>query len=402
MLKLKPSIDDLTKSAIRSILKNKIRTLLTSLGIIIGVTSVILLVSIGNGLKSFVADQFEQLGSNLLFVMPGTIAENGPRGSSSLVKFNEKDVNNLKKIKNAIVLPMVETRGKVKYLKKEEKTTILFATFDFGKNMNSIPSSGNGRWFTQSEENQKAKVAIIGPELKTKLFGNSSFLNKKINYSGTTFKIIGMLDSKGRGIGGQGSDNALYIPLSVGFIIANNHDIQSIVIKAKDKEDLEIIKKEAKTIMSKNYKKEDSFTVADQSQILSSINTILNTLTIALSGIAAISLLVGGIGIMNIMLVTVNERTREIGLRKAIGAYPRAILLQFLIEAIILSCLGGGIGIILGSLGAWGIDKIFPAKVTLNSVLLAFGVSTAVGIIFGVAPARKASKLSPIDALRYE
>mgnify|MGYP001404523117 CR=1 FL=1 len=402
MLKLKPSIDDLTKSAVRSILKNKSRTFLTSLGIIIGVSSVILLVSIGNGLKSYVAGQFESLGSNLLFVMPGTIMQNGPNGSSSIVKFNEKDVSNLEKIKNAVVLPMVETRGKVKYLKTEEKTAILFVTNNYGKNMNSLPSPGNGRWFTASEENQKAKVAIIGPELKTKLFGNSDFLNKKINYSGTTFKIIGMLDSKGRGIGGQSSDNALYIPLTVGFVIANSHDIQSIVLKADKKEEIEIVKKEAKEIMGKNYKKEDSFTVADQSQILSSINTVLNTLTIALSGIAAISLIVGGIGIMNIMLVTVNERTREIGLRKAIGAYPRAILLQFLIEAIILSCLGGGIGIILGSLGALGIDKIFPAKVTINSVLLAFGVSTAVGIIFGVAPARKASKLSPIDALRYE
>lgn len=403
MLKLKPSFDDLTKSAIRSILKNKSRTFLTSLGIIIGVSSVILLVSIGNGLKAYVSDQFESLGSNLLFVMPGTIMQNGPNGSSSLVKFTEKDVTNLEKIKKATVLPMVEIRStKVKYLKTEEKTAVLFVTSNYGKNMNSLPTPGNGRWFTQSEENQKAKVAVIGPELKTKLFGDGSFLNKKINYSGTNFKVIGVIESKGRGIGGQSSDNAMYIPLSVGFIIANNHDVQSIVIKADNKEDTEIIKKEAKEIMGKTYKKEDSFTVADQAQILSSINTILTTLTIALSGIAAISLIVGGIGIMNIMLVTVNERTREIGLRKAIGAYPRAILLQFLIEAIILSCLGGGIGIILGSLGAMGIDKIFPAKVTLNSVILAFGVSTIVGIIFGVAPARKASKLSPIDALRYE
>jgi len=402
MLKLKPSIDDLTKSAIRSILKNKSRTFLTSLGIIIGVSSVILLVSIGNGLKAYVSDQFESLGSNLLFVMPGTIMQNGPNGSSSLIKFTEKDVSNLEKIKNAVVLPMVETKGKVKYLKAEEKPGVIFVTSDYGKNMNSLPSSGNGRWFTQSEENQKSKVAIIGPELKTKLFGDGSFLNKKINYSGTNFKVIGVLDSKGRGIGGQSTDNAIYIPLSVGFVLANNHDVQSIVVKADNKDDLESIKKEAKAIMGKNYKKEDSFTVADQATILSSINTILTTLTIALSGIAAISLIVGGIGIMNIMLVTVNERTREIGLRKAIGAYPRAILLQFLIEAIILSCLGGGIGIILGSLGAMGIDKIFPAKVTLNSVILAFGVSTIVGIVFGVAPARKASKLSPIDALRYE
>ncbi len=402
MLKLKPSLDDLIKSSIRSILKNKSRTILTSLGIIIGVSSVILLVSIGNGLKSYVADQFESLGSNLLFVMPGTIMQNGPNGSSSLIKFTERDVVNLKKINDVVVLPMVETRGKVKYLKNEAKPGVIFVTADYGKNMNSLPSPGNGRWFTTGEENQKAKVAVIGPELKEKLFGDSGFLNKKINYAGTNFKVIGMLDSKGRGIGGQSTDNAIYIPLTVGFVLSNNHDIQSIVIKANNKEHLEIITKEAKNIMGKVYKKEDSFTVADQAQILTSINTILSTLTIALSGIAAISLVVGGIGIMNIMLVTVNERTREIGLRKAIGAYPRAILLQFLIEAIILSCLGGGIGIILGSLGALGIDKVFPAKVTLQSVILAFGVSTAVGIIFGVAPARKASKLSPIDALRYE
>jgi putative ABC transport system permease protein len=409
MLKLKPSLDDLIKSSIRSILKNKVRTFLTSLGIIIGVTSVILLVSIGNGLKDFVVEQFDSLGSNIVYVMPGKMfsgnGEGFAGGGQSMMNnsFKEKDLTNLtRKLDIEAIFPMIETRAEVKYLTNSKKTSLEITNYQYGKSMNSLPSSGNGRWFTKAEENKNSKVVILGYNVKDELFGKSNPLNKKINISGHTFKVIGYLDQKGRGLGGASIDDAVYIPLNVSYNIVGHKNIQSIGIKVKDKEDIEKIKKQTEEILKKDYKKEDSFSVVDQSQILSSINTILSTLTVALSGIAAISLIVGGIGIMNIMLVTVTERTKEIGLRKAVGAYPQAILLQFLIEAIILSCLGGGIGIILGSLGSWGIDKIFPAKVTLESIILAFGVSTIVGIIFGVAPARKASKLSPIEALRYE
>ena len=408
MFKLKPSLDDLIKSSIRSILKNKVRTFLTSLGIIIGVTSVILLVSIGNGLKSFVVEQFDSLGSNVIYVIPGNMFGGDGGGFSSGppvmgVTFKEKDVDNLnRKLDIESIFPLIESRTEIKYLNKNKKTALEITNYEYGRSMNSLPSSGNGRWFTKAEEDKNAKVVILGYDVKEKLFASANPLNKKVNVSGTTLKVIGYLDKKGRGFGNASIDDAIYVPMNVGYNIVGHRNIQSIGIKAKDKEDIEKLKKQTEDILKKDYKKEDSFSVVDQSQILSSINTILSTLTVALSGIAAISLVVGGIGIMNIMLVTVTERTKEIGLRKAIGAYPRAILLQFLIEAIILSCLGGGIGIIIGSLGAWGIDKVFPAKVTLESILLAFGVSTIVGIIFGVTPALKASKLSPIDALRYE
>ena len=214
-------------------------------------------------------------------------------------------------------------------------------------------------------------------------------------------KIIGINDIRGSSFGGPSVDEYIYVPFAIASDIAGNENIQQIIIKAADKNQIESTKEKTKDILLKDYE-EDAFSVFDSAQLLNSINAIISTLTIALTGIAAISLVVGGIGIMNIMLVTVSERTREIGLRKAIGAYPRAILIQFLFEAIILSGLGGLIGIILGSLGTLAINNFFPAKVTPGSVILAFGVSFLVGIIFGVTPARKASKLSPIEALRYE
>jgi putative ABC transport system permease protein len=202
-------------------------------------------------------------------------------------------------------------------------------------------------------------------------------------------------------MGGPSIDNQAYVPLSVAFDFSGNENINTILIKTVSKEVIEKTKKDITKVMLKKYDS-DAFSVFDSSQLLNSINSIINVLTIGLSGIAAISLVVGGIGIMNIMLVSVTERTREIGLRKAIGASPNAILIQFLIEAVILSCFGGLIGIIFGFLGTLAINPFFPAKITISSVLLAFGVSSAVGIIFGVAPASKASKLSPIEALRYE
>jgi putative ABC transport system permease protein len=202
-------------------------------------------------------------------------------------------------------------------------------------------------------------------------------------------------------MGGPSIDEFIFVPIGLANDLAGDENIQEIMVKTSTKDQVDSTKKTIEKIFLKDYNK-DSFSVFDSAQLLTSINSIISTLTVALTGIAAISLVVGGIGIMNIMLVTVSERTREIGLRKAIGAYPRAILLQFLFEAVILSGLGGSIGIILGILGTMAINQIFPAQVTLGSILLAFGVSFIVGIIFGVTPARKASQLSPIEALRYE
>ncbi len=411
MLNIKPDLNELVKSAIHSILKNKSRTFLTSLGVIIGVTSVILLISIGNGLKSYITDQFESLGSNTIYIIPGKILSNNgnlkPGEATGIlnITFTEKDVQNLQReLSVAAVLPIAENTAKVKYLNVTKNVALLATTYNYGRYMNNEPAPGHGRWFGQDEENKNAKVVILGGQIKEDLFGRQNPIGKKISLGGNNFKVIGFLDKKG-GIGlggGNGIDNIIYLPITTNFLLTGRNDIRSIAIKTWTKEDISSVKKQAEKIMAKEYKKEDSFSVIDQAQILSSINAILGTITLTLSGIATISLIVGGIGIMNVMLITVSERTREIGLRKAIGAYPQAILIQFLIEAVILSILGGGVGIILGSVGAVIINNFLPAKVTSASIMLAFGVSSLVGIIFGVIPARQASRLSPIDALRYE
>lgn len=405
---LKPSLDDLLKSSLRSIWKNKGRTVLTSLGIIIGVTSVILLTSIGSGLKKYVSDQFDSLGANSVYVSPGRIFNdqggfNQPAGQLLTVKFSQKDTVLIKRnFRNFLVMPANVSFSDIKSPYATKKTIeIAGSTFEYGPNNNLTPSAGNGRWFTSEEDDKKTPVVILGNKLASDLFPQTSALGKKVIIKGKNLKVIGIIDKKGASMGGPSIDDHAFVPLSVGFIISGNEDVNTIVVKVPEKDQVEQAKKDITKLMLKKYDK-DAFSVFDSSQLLSSINSIISTLTIALTGIAAISLIVGGIGIMNIMLVTVTERTREIGLRKAIGAYPRAILIQFLIEAVILSALGGTIGIIFGFLGSLLINNFFPAQVTLSSVLLAFGVSSAVGIIFGVTPARKASKLSPIVALRYE
>ncbi len=406
---LKPTLPELIKTSLRSIAKNKGRTVLTSLGIIIGVTSVILLTSIGNGLKSYIAEQFESLGSNQVYVLPGKVFNEKGGFSSNPTQgfvsnsFTQKDIQNLKRNIDLIdvVLGSVEISGTIKYRGKNQDAQIVATGSEYGKISNSLPESGNGTWFSKEDESKKTGVTVLGFQTAEDLFGNINPIGKTVVANSKNLKVVGVAPKKGGGLGGSNVDKAIYVPLEIGFDLSGNRKIQSILLRVKDKDQIAAAKKAVEKEMLKTYD-EDAFSVVDQSQILSSINSILSTLTVALSGIAAISLLVGGIGIMNIMLVTVSERTREIGLRKAVGATPKAVLLQFLFEAVILSCLGGAIGVVLGFGLTLVIDRFFPAVVSLNSVLLAFGVSSLVGIVFGVTPARKASKLSPIEALRYE
>ncbi len=404
---LKPSLNDLLKSSFRSILKNKSRTILTSLGIIIGVTSVILLTSIGNGLKKYVTDQFDSLGANSIYISPGKVFnDNGgfsQSGGMMLNTFTQKDVTTLnRKLNNVDITPASAVFADISSSFSTQKNIeIDGSTENFGKNNNLTPSNGNGRWFTKEENDKNTPVIVLGYQLALDLFPKSSAIGRKVIVKGKTLKVIGVSDKKGASFGGPSFDKQGYIPLNLAFELSGKNDIQSIIIKAPNKDLIEPLKKQITNILLEKYDK-DAFSVFDSSQLLNSINSIISVLTIGLTGIAAISLVVGGIGIMNIMLVSVTERTREIGLRKAIGAYPRAILIQFLIEAIILSCIGGLTGVILGYLGTLAIKPFFPAQVTISSVVLAFGVSSLVGVIFGVAPARKASKLSPIEALRYE
>ena len=404
---LKPSLNDLLKSSFRSILKNKSRTILTSLGIIIGVTSVILLTSIGNGLKKYVTDQFDSLGANSIYVSPGKVFNDdggfSQSGTIMINTFTQKDVTTLKrKLNNVDITPASAVFADISSpFSTQKNIEVDGSTENFGKNNNLSPSEDNGRWFTKEENDKNTPVIILGYQLAQDLFPKSSAIGRKVIIKGKTLKVIGVSDKKGASFGGPSFDKQAYIPLNLAFELSGKNDIQSIIIKSPSKDLIDPLKKQITNILLEKYDK-DAFSVFDSSQLLNSINSIISVITIGLTGIAAISLVVGGIGIMNIMLVSVTERTREIGLRKAIGAYPRAILIQFLIEAVILSCIGGATGVLLGYLGTLAIKPFFPAQITISSVILAFGVSSLVGIIFGVAPARKASKLSPIEALRYE
>ncbi|MEI8067745.1 MAG: ABC transporter permease [Candidatus Shapirobacteria bacterium] len=405
---LKPSINDLIKSSVRSILKNKGRTVLTSLGVIIGVASVILLTSIGNGLKIYISQQFESLGANTVFIVPGKIfddkggfSSSGGSGRFVSTSFSFTDLSNLKRnIKNSTIVPMSVSIVNIKSSKATKTNiSIIGSTYQYATSANYVPTIG--RWFNKEEEDKKTDVIVLGNTLANDLFPAGNALGKKVIVQSKNMKIIGILDKKGSSFGGPDVDQYAFTSIGNVFDFAGNQKINEILIKTQNKELVPQVKDEVTKVMLKKFDK-DAFTVFDSSQLLSSINSIIGMLTVGLSGIAAISLIVGGIGIMNIMLVTVSERTKEIGLRKAIGAYPRAILIQFLIEAIILSSIGGFIGIAVGWLGSIIINNFFPARLTLSSVSIAFGVSALVGVIFGVVPARKASKLSPIEALRYE
>jgi putative ABC transport system permease protein len=382
--------------SIRSILRNKIRSALTMLGIIIGVSSVILLVSLGQGLQKYITGQFEELGTNLIIVLPGKVAIGGGGGAS----FSQGPPNfagsklTIKQAGTAIEMPTA-----IKYKGKSKYTTAAAISANYGKIRNI--SVAEGRNFNQSDVDLSRKVAILGKGLADNLFGQSQAIGGEVTIGDQRFTVVGILKDIGAGSIGLDVNNFLAIPITTGQKVFNQTNVQTIVIKARTKEDVPAAIALTKKYLGKELK-DDDFSVVDQSSLVTTINQILGVLTAALGGIAAISLVVGGVGIMNIMLVSVTERTREIGLRKAVGAKESDIRIQFLIEAVVLSVMGGGIGILIGAGGAFIINKFITTSVTFWSVMLSFGVSAAVGIIFGVAPAIRASRLDPIDALRYE
>lgn len=397
-------ISEIFRLSLRSIIRNKTRSVLTMLGIIIGVASVILLVSLGQGLQDFVTNQFEKLGSNIIYVIPGKIGSGGFSGGPPNFagsKLSLKHVAGIAKLGGSILDAGGGTQSvsAVKYRGKSMYGTVVGGTGNYMK-IHAISVSA-GRTMTETDVRLGRKVAVVGKDVISKLFGQSNPLGKEITIGDQKLIVVGILSDMGSaGALGGGNDHS-FIPITVASKIFGNENLQTISIKAATKEDIPVAIKQAKRYLLRELK-EDDFSVMDSSSLLSTINQILGVLTAALGGIAAISLVVGGVGIMNIMLVSVTERTREIGLRKAVGAKPKDILIQFVIEAVSLSVLGGIIGISIGIGGAFIINKFFPAAVSFWSVSLAFGVSAIVGIVFGVAPALKASKLNPIDALRYE
>jgi len=388
-------------------MRNKARTFLTTLGIVIGVASVVLLQAFGLGLKAYIQGQFDSLGTNLIFVLPGSMFRSGSSGFSpgsigTLISFDEKDLNNLKRASYAeTVVPSTMKSSKVDAQGKNEYATVYGTSEEIFPTRNLELS--NGIFFSKSDVNKRAKVAVIGSKIAEKIFGQSEFaLDQKINVDKISFKIIGVLKSKGGGgFGGPDFDNYIYIPYKTAFLVNDKKSFSNFIIKSVSSERISDLKNETDKILLKRYK-EDDFSVAESKEILNTVESIFAMLNMVLIAIGAVSLVVGGIGIMNIMYVSVTERIREIGIRRAMGALEKDILFQFLSESILLSLLGGVLGLLLSFLIVLILRIFFPAYIDLNSMLMAIFVSSAIGVGFGVFPARSAAKLLPIEAIRYE
>lgn len=396
------NIEESVKIAFAALRLNKLRSFLTMLGIIIGVTSVVLLVSLGAGLQSYITSQFEQLGSNLLFIIPGRIGFGGRGpGGATINKLTQKHVDQIEKRVDGLlgVVPTVQQFTTVKYQSKVQKdVTIIGTTEEFDDVVNLTAVSGN--FFDKNQVEAGKKVAVIGKTIAEDVFGDKNPIGQKIDIKGQKYTVLGILKAQGSTFGID-QDNVVVIPIIAAQRQFGFDQINNIYARVQDQEMVNETAEAIKKVLLADLS-EDDFSVMTAEETLATIRSILGVISAALSGIAAISLIVGGIGISNIMLVSVTERTREIGLRKAVGATPQHILLQFLTEAVILSLAGGLIGLLLALSGTFVANRFVPATITPWAIFIAFGFSVLVGIIFGVAPAIRAARLSPIDALRYE
>nr|WP_242637841.1 MULTISPECIES: ABC transporter permease [Bacillaceae] len=381
------------KMALRSIKGNKLRSALTMLGMIIGVSSVIILVSIAQGSARNVTSQINQLGTNLL-----TINTFGTD-----VALTEDKISALSKLDGVkAVSPVVSGRVNVKKDRTTSQVTLTGTNADYSTVRDTSVSAG--RFITDLDMEYRQKIVVLGADTASTFFGTENPVGQYLQIEGTSFKVVGVLVSKGSSMG-QSGDNVVIVPLSSGQRLVKSSTINQVYLQGKSEDQMDFVMNEIKMTMASLYpNKSDSYSVTNQQDIMDTMSSVSDTMTMMLGGIASISLLVGGIGIMNIMLVSVSERTKEIGIRKAIGAKRRDVLLQFLIEAVVLSGVGGIIGIIAGV----GLGKILSTLLRLSVsfsssvLLLSFLFSLVVGVVFGVFPANKASKLNPIQALRYE
>ena len=380
------------------------------LGIIIGVGAVVAMISIGAGATQSVTGRIEGLGSNLITISPsGGSRGAGPRqaaGSNDSLSISDAESikKNITLVKN--VSPEYTSRSQVIYQNSNVNTSIngVTQTYESVRNFNVA----FGEFISADDDKTQGRVAVLGQTVVTDLFSGNDPIGKTIKIENIPFRVIGVMESKG-GSGFQNSDDAIFIPLQTAQKrVYGATSLSAISIEVTEKDLMTEASNQITSLLLNRHEiadpNEADFRLINQEEILSTLNEVTGTLTLLLGGIAGISLLVGGIGIMNIMLVSVTERTREIGLRKAIGAKRRDILLQFLIESTVLSLFGGMIGIALGLTGSWLISSLagWATVISLNSILLAFFFSAGIGIFFGVFPARRASHLNPIEALRYE
>lgn len=392
------------KTALVSLNRNRIRSFLTMLGIIIGVASVILLISLGAGLKGSIAKQFEKLGTGTLYVTPGKLGEGGGLSggsgmSTNKLKFSDAD-DIRRQIENVVnVSSGIESITSVEYRGKKRLGVIFLGVDASFFNIGDFKVNA-GRVFSENENKSGRRLVIVGQTIVDKLMDGTSPLNKQLTVKGKKYKIIGVLEKQGSVVG-QDQDNVVVLPAATAQRQMGFDRPTWILAKVTSNEFIPDVEGDIQQLLSKRLTNDD-FTVLTQEESMKIADTILGIVSAVFVGIAAISLLVGGIGISNIMLVSVTERIREIGLRKAVGASPNDIFLQFLIEAVVLSLSGGIIGLMVATAGTFGARLFMPAIVTPSAVLLAVGFSVAVGIIFGVTPAIRAAKLEPIEALRHE
>jgi len=401
---------NLIKVAFKSIVKNKMRTLLTMLGIIIGVAAVIVMVAIGKGAEKRIQDQIASMGTNLITIFPGSMQSRGVRmGPDSGVQLTLEDVERLKK--NATLLqavsPMVRTGAQLIGGSGNWNSSVWGVSEQYLE-IRDWPLS-SGEFFSTADIRAQNKVCIIGQTIVKNLFPGDDPVGQQLRVGKIPFRIIGVLKEKGQGAFGQDQDDLLIAPYTTVLYRMSGHvHVNQILVRAVSLEQMTQAQAEITSILREAHKiaegVDDDFTVRNQTDIAATAQETTQVLTILLASIASISLLVGGIGIMNIMLVSVTERTHEIGIRMAIGARSRDILVQFLIEAIVLSLSGGLIGVLLGFLATWvvGLVTDWNTVIVPANVLLSFGFAGAVGVFFGYYPARKAAALNPIEALRYE
>jgi putative ABC transport system permease protein len=402
------NIIESTRMAVKTLTANKIRSALTMLGIIIGNASVITMVGVGQGAQRYASDQFQSLGPNVLFIIPGS--DEARNRTLKLPK--TLTLEDAKAIESQVptvgaVAPQLQTQQLLTYSSKRSNSLVTGTTPDFISVRDF--NLARGRFFTDSDVQRHTQVVALGADVAKKFFGDSDPIGQQIRIKNIGFQVIGVMESKGAFLGSN-QDDAVYIPITTmshritGNTSPYGTEVTFISVNARDEASVNAAQFQLRNLLRLRHKivNEDDFTVRSQKDALDIVNNVTNALTLMLAAIAAISLFVGGIGIMNIMLVSVRERTQEIGLRKAIGASQQDILTQFMIEAIILSAIGGIIGTAIGTTGVLLIGTYSPLKagVSTAAIALSVGVSGSIGLFFGVFPARQAARLDPIVALR--